>query len=62
MLNFERGLSIDQCLKRMTLVLNDGCPHRRPWKNSKGEILPWRVNEDNVTDVRKMLDEGRLAT
>lgn len=75
--NFVRGLNIDQCLEEMTLALDDDCPHRTTifrWYREfqRGNFTledserPGRprtsVTEENVTAVRKMLDENRRVT
>ena len=75
--NFARGLSIDQCLEEKTPALNNDCPHRTTifrWyrefqrgnftlEDATREGMPrTSVAEENITAVRKMLDEDRRVT
>lgn len=75
--NFARGLSIDQCLEEIKLVLDSDCPHRTTifrWyrefergnfnlEDAEREGRPrTSVTEENISAVRKMLDEDRRVT
>ncbi|KAF2884802.1 hypothetical protein ILUMI_21373 [Ignelater luminosus] len=74
--NFVCGLSIDQCLEEMTRALNNDCPHRTTifrWfrefqrgnftlEDAEREGKPrTSVTEENITAVRKMLDERHTS-
>ncbi|CAH1997866.1 unnamed protein product [Acanthoscelides obtectus] len=60
--NFTRGLSIDQCLEEMMLVLNNGSISL--WRTLRGREGRQRtsVTEESITEMRKMLADDRRVT